>query len=445
MQRVKPRYLLAALLLPLAGWAVAAARAADLEAEPIRYTTAAPDNAVARLQERLAAGRASLTYEPGQGYLRSLLRELAVPVSSQVLVFSKTSLQRQRIGPHSPRAVYFNDEVYVGYCRRGDVMEISAVDPKLGTVFYTVDQKTPEKPVITRQNDSCMICHGSSQNQGLPGHLVRSVYADGDGYPILSLGTHRTDQRSPLAERWGGWYVTGTSGTQGHLGNLILADKHPTGEVNNEAGRNVTDLGERFDAGPYLSKHSDIVALMVLEHQAEAHNLITRAGMLTRMALHEEEALNRSLGKPPGERWESTTSRIRNAGEPLVKYLLFSGEAKLTERVCGTSGFAEEFARRGPRDARGRSLRDFDLERRLFKYPCSYLVYSPSFDALPGPVKDYVLKRVWEVLSGRDTSPDFAHLSAADRRAVLEILLATKPGLPGYWSVNPAVSAAGSP
>jgi hypothetical protein len=116
-----------------------------------------------------------------------------------------------------------------------------------------------------------------------------------------------------------------------------------------------------------------------------------------------------------------------------VRYLLFANEAPLEEPVAGTSGYAEEFAARGPRDARGRSLRDFDLRRRIFKYPCSYLIYSEAFDAIPQPAKDYVYRRLLEVLSGREQGPEFASLSAEDRRAILEILVATKPGVPEEW------------
>ena len=205
------------VLAALAG----AARAADIEQPPVCYSTAPTDNVISRLQQRLDAGRATLTFEKSCGYLRSLLRELRVPESSQVLVFSKTSFQRHRIAPRSPRALYFNDDVYVGFCQNGEVLEVSAVDPQLGLVFYTLDQDGDEKPRFTRQTDNCLICHGSSQNEGLPGHLVRSLYVDGEGLPILSAGSHRIDHTSPLAERWGGWYVTGTSGRQKHMGNLI--------------------------------------------------------------------------------------------------------------------------------------------------------------------------------------------------------------------------------
>jgi hypothetical protein len=421
--------------------AAAPAAGADIELPPINYSQSAADNPVSRLQQRLDAGRVRLEYEPTFGHLRSLLRELRVPVSSQMLVFSKTSFQRQRISPQTPRAVYFGDEAYVGYCRHGEVIEVTAVDPRLGAVFYTLSQEPADRPRFVRQTDACLICHTSVSNQGFPGHMVRSVYADDGGYPFLSMGTYRTDQASPLAKRWGGWYVTGTSGRQGHLGNLVLKEEQPPEKIDNSAGRNVTTLEGRFKANGYLSGHSDLVALLVFEHQTEMNNRIARASFLTRLALHEEAEINKALGRPANHRSESTPRRIASACEPVVQYLLFSGEARLTEKVAGTSGFARDFAAVGPRDGRGRSLRELDLERRLFRYPCSYLVYSAAFDALPAAAKDHVLRRVWEVLSGKDTSAEFAHLSGEDRRAILEILVATKPGLPGYWRLPPAADA----
>jgi hypothetical protein len=422
---------LAALAFLLAAGPFVAA--ADVDADPIRYSTATPANAVSRLQEQLAAGKAALTNDKRHGYLRDLLKALKVPESSQVLVFSKTSLQRHRISPVRPRALYFNDDLYVGFCQNGDLIELSAADPNLGTIFYSLDQKKADRAVITRQGETCLLCHGSSQNEGLPGHLVRSVYPDARGLPVLSAGSHRTDHTSPLKERWGGWYVSGTSGAQTHLGNLTVEERTRPEEVDNKAGVNVTDLSPFFKTSLYLTPHSDIVALMVLEHQTAAHNRLTRANLLTRIALHDEAELNKALGRQSPGHSESTISRVRGAGEPLVKYLLFCEEAPLTGPVQGTSGFAAEFARRGPFDQRGRSLRDFDLRTRMFKYPCSYLIYSAAFDGLPAEVKDYVYRRLWEVLTGKDAGKDFAHLSAADRQAVREILLETKPGLPDYW------------
>jgi hypothetical protein len=412
------------------------ARGQEFEQEPISYSRSQPDNRVSRLIERIAAGEAALRYDGSTGYLRSLLSELEVPVSSQMLVFSKTSLQRHRIAPRTPRALYFNDDVYVGYCRDGDVLEISAVDPVLGAVFYTLDQEPEGRPTIRRQADNCLICHGSSQTKEVPGHLVRSVFTDAGGMPVLSAGTYRIDHTSPLEKRWGGWYVTGTHGEQKHLGNLIVQGRTEPEEIDNSAGLNVTSLAGRFDTSAYLVPHSDLVALLVLEHQADGHNYLTRASFLTRQAMHYQQALNREMGEPADRVWDSTKSRIKSACEPLVEYLLFSGEAPLTAPVRGTSPFADEFPERGPRDAQGRSLREFDLSRRMFRYPCSYLIYSPSFAALHKEARDYVLRRMWEVLSGQDPSAKFAHLTSADRRAVLEILRATLPDLPDYWKAS---------
>jgi hypothetical protein len=396
----------------------------DFEREPINYSATIPQNVVSKLKTEFDFNRTHFDFDPRWGYLRSLLREFHVPESSQMLVFSKTSFQRQRISPKTPRALYFNDDVYVGYCADGDVVEISAVDPVLGAVFYTLDQEQLERPRIVRQADSCLLCHANSQTSGVPGFVLRSVFVDSAGYPLLGSSTFETDHTSPLPHRWGGWYVTGTLGKQKHLGNLTSAHNRTPEEVDNSAGLNVTSLAGRFNHSKYLTDSSDVVALMVMEHQTRAHNLITAANFVTRQV----RALSKEARIASGD-----SGRVQAAGEQLVKYLLFSGEAGFAEPVRGTTSFASDFAARGPRDKRGRSLRDFDLKRRLFKYPCSYLVYSAAFDALPTEVKGYAGRRMGEVLSGRDQSRDFAHLSAADRRAILEILKETKPDLAASW------------
>jgi hypothetical protein len=406
----------------------------DFELPPINYSQSQPHNRVSRLIDDVEQGKKSLEYDNQFGYLKPLLDALEVPVSSQVLVFSKTSLQRQRIAPRTPRAIYFSDDVYVGYCHNGDVLEISAVDPQLGTVFYTIDQEPGEKPIFIRQTDNCMICHGSSQTQNVPGHVVRSIFSDRAGQPVLSAGSFRIDHSSPLEERWGGWYVSGTHGEMKHLGNMIVADKKNPRTENDAENLNLTDLGERFDRNAYLTPHSDIVALMVMEHQTMAHNLITRASYTARQAIHYQDSLNRELGKPADHVWDSTKSRIKSVGEPLVKCLLFSEEAPIKDRIVGVSGFAEEFVAKGTKDSQGRSLRELDLERRLFKYPCSYVIESEAFDALPPVMLEYVYRRLYEVLTGKDTSKDFAHLTSDDRQAILEILRATKKNLPDYFA-----------
>src|SRR5262245_20051015 len=216
----------------------------EFEQAPILYSQSAPNNRVSRLIDQIKSGQKQLAYEEHFGYLRSLLKELEVPVSSQVLVFSKTSLQRNRIAPRSPRSIYFTDDVSVGFCQNGDVLEITADDSQLGTVFYTVTQDELEPQPFVRQTDNCLICYGSSQTKEVPGHVVRSVFTDTTGMPLLAAGTHRIDQTSPLEKRWGGWYVTGTHGEQKHLGNLVIEGRNVPRDLDNSAGQNVTDLAQ---------------------------------------------------------------------------------------------------------------------------------------------------------------------------------------------------------
>lgn len=390
---------------------------------------------MARLQKRIDRGEATLKFDgEGQGYLQSVLDSLNVPGESQALVFSKTSFQHARISPRTPRAVYFGDDAYVGYVRGGDVLEVAAVDPRLGATFYLLDQQKADKPTFQRQTHACLQCHVSSKTQDVPGHLVRSVHPGRTGLPVFNAGSYVTDQTSPLERRWGGWYVTGAHGGQRHMGNVLVTDRDHPRRLDTEAGANRLDLKGLVDTGPYLTGHSDIVALMVLEHQTQAQNLITLANYQARIGANYDRGMNQALGQPPETVSEGTERRIKSHAGHLVEYLLFSGEAALSDPVAGTSGFAAEFAARGPRDRRGRSLRDFDLKTRLFKYPCSYLVYSEAFDALPGPMKAEVYRLLREVLTGGDASPRFAHLSPADRRLILEILLDTKTGLPEDWA-----------
>lgn len=427
------RSTVSASLLAIAWIASPLAAQDDYERPPISYSQSTPDNAIERLQARIDRGENRLKHDDALGYLPSVLAELAVPASSQTLVFSKTSLQQSRIRPANPRALYFNDDVYVGYVRSGDVVELSVADPQLGAVFYTLDQAAQERPRFIRQNEDCLICHGGSQTRGAPGHIMRSVYPGPSGQPIFSAGSHRVDHTTRFEQRWGGWYVTGRHGTATHLGNITYRERPEGDAADDTAGLNVVDLTDRLPASGYLSAHSDLVALMVLAHQVFAHNVITKASFDARSALFRETALNRELNEPVGHRWPSTNTVLDAAANAIVECFLFCDEAKLSASLEGTSGFAAEFTARGPTDARSRSLRQFDLESRLFKHPCSYLIYTDSFDALPEEVRERFWSRMAAVLSGTDQSETFVHLTTADRTAIREILAATKRGAPAEW------------
>src|SRR5262245_59982142 len=310
------------LILLAVAASAASVRADDFDRPPINYATGTPDNVVSQLQKRIDAGDVKLAFTDDHGYLTAVLKELNVPVSSQTLVFSKTSLQRDRISPRTPRALYFNDEVYVGFCRLGEVMELAVPDPALGTVFYTLNQGPAAPPRFERHTESCLACH-TSRHQGIPALVVRSVYPDREGNPILSGGSFRIDHSSPLKERWGGWYVTGTHGQQTHLGNLILQKRSVPEELTNESGVNVTELKGRIDTGMYLSPHSDIVALMVLEHQAEMHNRITAANYQAKLAHRDADVINELDNAPQGRLTENTARRADGAAEQPATYLPF--------------------------------------------------------------------------------------------------------------------------
>ena len=405
----------------------------EFERSPIFYNRPGDRDPIARLQQRVDSGEARLQFDPnGRGYLRSLLDALGVPISSQMLVFSKTSLQLHKIAPDTPRALYFNDDVYVGFVQRGGVLELSAVDPERGAMFYTLEQQEVSKPRFRRQDD-CLQCHASGRTLGVPGHIVRSVHVDSEGQPMFTGGGYNIDHRNLLAERFGGWYVTGTHGAARHLGNVYVKDRAQPDKLDTEAGANVTKLP--LNTAPYLTPHSDLVAQLVLQHQARMHNLIARVTFETKVALESQEAMDKALGRQPGGGWsDSTQRRIYGPAETLVRYMLFLDEPRLPAPVRGTSGFAGEFPKQGPWNRRGRSLREFDLNTKLFRYPMSFLVYSDAFDAMPTPVKTYVWRRLWDALNGREQRKEFAVLSAPDRAAIREILLETKRGLPAYWS-----------
>ena len=396
----------------------------DINQAPIHYSTAPTSDAIARLQKQLDAGEVKLEWDEQHGWLPSVLEQLEIPHSSQLLVFSKTSLQLKKISPHKPRVLYFNDEVYVGSVQSGDLLEVSAVDPQQGAIFYALDQKPSDTPKFRRSDNDCLTCHQNRRTQDVPGYLVRSVYPAKNGHPHFELGTTTTDQTTDFDERFGGWYVTGKHGELRHRGNTI-ADEKAEPPIDPEQGANVTDLASRLNTDHYLTKHSDLVALMVLEHQAQMHNFITKANYEARQTKHYDATWNKILKRPDDHTSEVSERRVASAGEKLVRYLLFSGEFELTSPIEGTSKFAAEFGSLGPKDRQGRSLREFDLKTRLFKYPCSFLIYSDAFAELPASIRGYIDGRLEEILSGEDQSPEFSHLSPEDRAAIREILQET--------------------
>jgi hypothetical protein len=386
-----------------------------LDHPAIDYDKRPLDDPISRLQERLDKGEVKLAYEANHGgYLGSLLKVLHVNVDSQMLVFSKTSFQGSKISPKAPRALYFNDEVQVGSVHGSDVLEFIAFDRKQGVNFYTLDAAKTETPSFVHRNEECLACHLIPGTLNVPGLVISSVIATPQGSPRFPGAGVIVDSRTPIENRWGGWYVTGTTGTLQHRGNAVAPYPDRPDMLDLHGTQNLTSLGGRFDTSSYPTPASDIVALMTLEHQTRMTNLITRIAWEMRTG-------------------EESQSRLDFVSGELVSYMLFVGEAKIYEPIAGVSTFTKTFAERGPHDKRGRSLREFDLHKRLFRFPLSYMIYGEAFDSLPDTAKQRIYRRLYDVLTGNDRSKPFDSVTAEDRQAILEILRDTKPDLPAYW------------
>ena len=389
----------------------------------IRYSDGARHDAVTALDQAVQAGEIALAFEPTTGYLRSVLDALDIPIESQVTVFSETAFQARWVGPENPRAIFFNDTVAVGWVRGADVLEVASLDPTQGVLFFSIDQTPAERPAI-RRNEQCLACHLSWDTLGVPGLTILSTLPMPDDPNAYAIGW-TTDHRIPLADRWGSWYVTGAPPMLRHLGNtsepmLVVpgpdADPAPA----------LDTLEGLFDLSGYPTPYSDIVALLVLEHRTHMTNLLVRTGWEARVAGYDATRAGQTADGP-------TATRVQEAAHELVDYLLFVYEAPLPAGIRSTSGFAERFSAQGPFDGQGRSLHQLDLDGRLMRYPCSFLIYTDAFDALPEQALDAVYRRMWAVLSGEATEDRYATLTLDDRRAVVEILRDTKPDLPEYF------------
>ncbi|MBP7776248.1 MAG: hypothetical protein KA371_03910 [Acidobacteria bacterium] len=419
------RVLPAVVALAVAGGAVAAPAGVQrdskgrwmgvLDEHPaIAYGTRPTDDPIATLNRKLETGNVTLTFEPGSGYLRSVLGALDVPVASQMLVLSRSGVQRTVTNPANPRALFYNEQVAVGFIRRAPFLEFIAHDAVQGAVFYTLDQRPADRPAFSRQS-GCISCHVASATLEVPGFMTRSLAAGPDGTLKLRLGSQDiVEHRTPFERRWGGWFVTGSHGRSTHLGNTVVEAGDVRRSLVPAGAQNAASLAGAVDLVDYPAATSDVVALAVFDHQTRALNLLTRLGWEARVAAHE--------GGTP-----LATPAVTTTLADLVDYLLFVDEASMPGGLGGSSGFTEWFSARGPTDRKGRTLHALDLTTRLLRYPLSYTIDSPAFGALADDLRAEVYKGLARVLVDGDASAKDGHLSAADRRAIVEILCDTKP------------------
>lgn len=381
-------------------------------------------DAVARLAGRLDRGEVTLARRPdGNGYLPSVLAALDVPTDSQMLVFSKTSVQAAHISPERPRAVYFRDDVMIAHVPGTPGLEAIAIDPARGPVFYALTFGAGGMPTFTA-SQTCLKCHHGPNTAGVPGIYVGSVIPGPTGAPLRDESAIITDHTSPFAERWGGWYVTARRGEQRDRANAVASNPADPSSLVRESRQNLPTLVGLIDPSGYLAPTSDIVALMTFEHQTQMTNLLTRVAWQARVA---EAALpGRALSHP------GLAADLAD----VVAYMTYADEARLPEPVEGVSTFTATFATRGPKDAQGRSLRDFDLRTRLFRYPVSYLIQSPAFAALPDDVRTEIYRRVYAWLTDPSADGRAGGPTAAARRAAVAIIRETARGaVPPFWRV----------
>ena len=407
----------------------------DKEYPVMHYERTPTHNALARLQQRLQSGEVKLTYSEPRGYLDSLLAALGIDPSSQALVYSKTSLQTGSISAATPRALYFDSDTYVGFVQGSGNLELGTMDSELGQVFYTLPNRQNGGPQLQRQTLTCLACHDTYEMSGggVPRFLLMSSYVNVRGDQLTHEDSILTTDETPIESRWGGWYVTGQTGKQVHVGNIQVHTVQELVKLDSVRRGNIDTLDGLFDTAPYLTDKSDVVALLVLQHQVTVQNLLTRVNFEVR------EALAKSGNKPAALSAKSL-GELHDYMNELAKAMLFGDAVPYTDNIRGNSGFDAWFQRQGPSDPQGRSLRQLDLHTRLFRYPLSYLVYTPSFDALPDFARDYVYGRFAAVLQGQDHSDSYAFMNDSARHDTLAILSATKASFAQYLARHQAIA-----
>ncbi|MGY8643769.1 MAG: hypothetical protein ACKVJU_22080 [Verrucomicrobiales bacterium] len=400
----------------------------SFERAPTNYSVTKAVTPLTKIADRIANGEPLLNGKTDREVLSQLLALLEIPKESQVIVYSKTSAQNSRISPRTPRAIYFSDNAYFGWVQNGNI-EAMTFDEKLGPVFHMVKLREREagKPIEIARERSCLNCHAGSATRDFPGGLFRSVHSDERGHPIFHAGTFRTNLESPLSERWGGWYVTGTSGKQTHLGNIIATEN--ADRNNSEASMERIDPGPR-DGTPYLAgKSSDIVALMIFDHQIHVHNALTQGNVVARQTLYRHAEMRKAFNEDVGKELSETNQKILDGQATKIVRALFSADEfhMGNDGIEGSLEFQKAFTKGALKDDEHRSLRDLRLFDRVFKCRCSYLIYSDVFAHLPDELKSRVLTRIHGVLTNAAAWPDFDYLTSSECHRILNILESTYP------------------
>lgn len=388
----------------------------DFKAPPHSYLDWKPKDRFAELQEKAQKGEVKIDTSSDRAFLSSLLQALNVPVSSQMLVFSASSLQSEIINPRNPRALYFNEDTYIGWVP-GGLVEIIAADPEMGPIFYVFDRLRPGGPVpnVTRST-KCMNCHAGNATRRLPGLIAESLLVSQAG---SSLETYRRDVQGhqiPLENRFGGWHLTGEHNLTDNKANVMGLTR------NGRIEKTPVPPGQFSNLDLHLLPTSDILPHLVHEHQMGFENRLVYAIYTMRQLKAENKGLMSSEGK----------AEIEERAQELARYIVFADEAKFPAKgIVGDPKYAEDFLRDRKMTKAGLSLKDFDMKTRIFKHRCSFMLYTDTWEHAPKEIKDRVYYRMAEAL--RDAQPSMPHLAAEERRVIREILKETLRDLPAWW------------
>lgn len=389
----------------------------DVEQPPHSYSQRPLQDRFTKMKDAFEAGRIPLDGSSEKAFLLSLLKVLGVPASSQMLVFSTTSLQLRYITPGNPRALFFNEDLYVGYIP-GARLEIVSLDPEAGAVFYIFDIPRGGQPIRIERSDRCANCHIGDDTGHVPGLLVKSVVPGPTGGSLISFRQAQSGHGIPFDQRFGGWYVTGGRGIAEHWGNTI--GRMAEGKVT----KTTIEPGRLFDFAKYPVATSDVLPQLLLEHQTGFVNRVVEANYRTRAALHTD-----------GEKLTPAhTAELAEQARLVTRYLLFADEVPLPATgLQGDTAFKKDFLQTRRPTAAGLALKDFDLRTRLFRQRCSYMIYSPVFAGLSPSMKQSIYRRLREALSVERPDREYSYLPATEKQAIRGILQATLTDLPAGW------------
>ncbi len=362
--------------------------------------------------------------EGDHGYLKSVLQLLDIPVSSQTLVFSKTSFQYPKISPRHPRALYFNDDIYIGAVHEGKEIEVVSFDKQQGAMFFILHEQKADKPRFERAELDCTQCHIAAATRGVPGVMLRSVQPNSTGTPVSGTKNFISDQESPLNERWGGWYVTGPLAQQ-TLANLAAPADATAKTVTLEA------IPETFDPKAFLAPGSDDVALLVLGHRTQMHNLITLTNYRTRIALHD-------AGLKAGDEFRRICASASEArGAVVALSAVLQRDAPPGSRRCaGDRGFRIRARIRGTRAVRleGSLAAPVRPEHAHLQVPAQLSHLLRCLRRAAGTGQGLRLSPPAAGSERRGSEPAVRGAVRRQPESHSEILLQTKSGLPQEWT-----------